>query len=110
MSPRIAVRRPSRATPPSAAEAALTALLAGDVATHDLLRALAVVEQDPLANGGRFPGDVLRALTLLPGRAWARHPTLYERYRAAVRAGALARRALPPHERERFWSTLDPLE
>ncbi len=109
MAPRTATRRPGRAAAPTDAAAALTSLLAGDVGVHDLLRALAVVERDPLASGGRFPGDVLRALMLLPGRAWARHPTLYERYRAALRAGALARRALPPHERDRFWGALDPL-
>ncbi len=61
---------------------------------------------DPLASAGQFPGDLLRGLMEVPGHFWGRHPPMYERYRAALRAGAAARRHLPPEERLRFWRPL----
>ena len=68
---------------------------------------LDVLAEDPLASGGRFRGDLLRALIEVPGVFWGRHPHLYDRYRAALRAGASARRQLRPEERLQFWRPLD---
>lgn len=68
--------------------------------------ALAVIERDPLATGGSFPGDLVRALMEISGHFWSRNPRLYERYVRALRASAIARRALPREERMVFWSAL----
>lgn len=68
---------------------------------------LELLERDPLASGGCFRGDLLRALLDLPSGFWGRYPRLYPRYLAVLRAGAAARRRLPPHERMDFWSPLD---
>jgi hypothetical protein len=90
-------------------------------ARHDLLRALLhaqgledavpavveIVERDPLASAGCFPGDLLRGLMSVPGPFWNSDPSLYERYRASLRAGALARRRMSYQERMEFWSVLD---
>ena len=87
---------------------------------HDLLVALAhgsclgavvpialdVVEDDPLATAGQFPGDLLRGLMEVPGSYWGRHPRHYARYRAALRAAALRRRQLPIEARMQFWEPL----
>jgi hypothetical protein len=97
----------------------------GDSASHGLLlvslikqrRLTAVVPTvleilergDPLASAGRFSGDLLRGLMEVPGRFWGTHPQLYERYRAALRAGAAARRQLAPEERLQFWRPLAAL-
>lgn len=70
--------------------------------------ALDRVERDPLASGGCFAGDLVRGLMEVPGSFWGRHPRLYDRYQAALRASAAARRRLPPAERMAFWSPLDP--
>lgn len=70
-------------------------------------RALELLEGDPLASAGLFAGDLLRALLETPGGFWARHPALHRRFLAAVRAGALARRRLPPALRMEFWSPLE---
>jgi hypothetical protein len=68
--------------------------------------ALAVVERDPMASGGQFDGDLLRALMEVPGSFWSRHPELFARYRVALRASALRRRSLPPEQRLEFWEPL----
>jgi hypothetical protein len=68
---------------------------------------LDILVEDPLASGGRFPGDLLRGLMEVPNRFWGQHPQLYERYRLVLRAGASARRQLPPEERLQFWRPLD---
>jgi hypothetical protein len=70
--------------------------------------ALARVERDPLASAGCFAGDIMRGLMDVPGGFWGRHPRLYDRYRAALRASAALRRRLPYDERMQFWSPLDP--
>jgi hypothetical protein len=69
---------------------------------------LDILEEDPLSSAGQFRGDLLRGLMDVPGRFWGRHPELYERYRAALRAGASARRQLPLEERLQFWGPLEP--
>jgi hypothetical protein len=69
--------------------------------------AVEIVEQNPLASAGRFRGDLLRALMEVPDSFWRRNPALYERYRAALRAGAAQRRELSPEEQLEFWSVLD---
>ena len=68
---------------------------------------LAIVERDPLACAGCFPGDLVRGLMEVPGGFWGRQPRMYERYVRALRASAAARRALPRAERMEFWSPLD---
>lgn len=70
-------------------------------------RVLELVERDPFASGGWFRGDLVRALMEVPGAFWTRHPTLYDRYRAALRASAAKRRQLPWSEQMEFWSSLD---
>ena len=67
---------------------------------------LAIVEQDPLASGGLFPGDLVRGLMEITGHFWGRHQRLYERYVQALRDAAGARRQLPRHQRMEFWSPL----
>lgn len=66
-------------------------------------RVLEILATDPLASGGRFPGDLLRALTEVDAHFWSRNPRLYGQYQAALRAGALARLHLPPERRLDFW-------
>jgi hypothetical protein len=66
-------------------------------------RTLDLLAADPLASAGHFRGDLLRGLLEVPTTFWSRHPRLYARYRDALRAGALARRALPLEERLDFW-------
>jgi hypothetical protein len=68
--------------------------------------ALALVELDPLASAGLFGGDLVRGLMEVPGSFWVRHPLLFARYRAALRACAVERRALPPEHRLDFWAPL----
>jgi hypothetical protein len=66
--------------------------------------ALHLVRQNPLASAGQFAGDVLRALMEVPGSFWGRYPQMFDSYQAALRAGAVQRRALPPDARLDFWS------
>jgi hypothetical protein len=68
--------------------------------------ALALVERDPLASAGLFGGDLVRGLMEIPGSFWVRHPLLFARYRAALRACAAQRRSLPPERRLDFWAPL----
>ena len=68
---------------------------------------LEAAERDPLASGGRFVGDLVRGLMEVPGHFWSRHPTLYARYQAVLRANAAARRSLPIEQRMHFWTLLD---
>lgn len=70
---------------------------------------LDVLERDPLASAGCFRGDLLRALIDLPAEFWRRDRVLFQRYQAAVRAGAIARRSLPSTERMDFWTNGFPL-
>jgi hypothetical protein len=65
-----------------------------------------ILLSDPLASAGSFRGDLLRGLMAVPGRFWSRNPELYGSYRAAVRAGALARRRESHETRMEFWSEL----
>jgi hypothetical protein len=69
--------------------------------------ALDIVEREPLASAGCFQGDLLRGLMEVPGGFWGRYPTLYERYRRALRSGAATRRRQTYEERMSFWSVLD---
>lgn len=84
----------------------LRALLLGNSLERSVPEALALVEGDPLASAGCFRGDVVRGLMEVPGSFWGAHPELYERYRAALRASAARRRALPGVARMEFWSML----
>ncbi len=70
-------------------------------------QALDVVAHDPLAAVHSFPGDLLRGLMEVPAEFWSRCPSLYEPYRAAVRAAAQARLHLPTESRLEFWSPLE---
>jgi hypothetical protein len=66
-------------------------------------RTLDLLAADPLTSAGHFRGDLLRGLLEVPTAFWSRHPRLYARYQDALRAGALARRALPIEQRLDFW-------
>lgn len=69
-------------------------------------RALDILAREPLASAGAFPGDLVRRLMDLPPAFWREHPALDVRYRAAVRAAALARRAAHESARRGFWRDL----
>lgn len=84
----------------------LVALVNGTCDESDIRYALAALAKDPLVRVYAFRGDLLRALIEAPNAVWARYPDLYEGYREAVRAGALARRDLPPGRKAEFWSEL----
>ncbi|HKR08562.1 MAG TPA: hypothetical protein VJS39_05190 [Gemmatimonadaceae bacterium] len=84
----------------------LAALVKGTCSEADIRDALATLAPDPLVRVYAFRGDLLRALMEVPNAVWGRHPALYEQYREAVRAGAIARRDLPVERREEFWSEL----
>lgn len=72
---------------------------------HDVIpMVLDVLERDPLASAGSFRGDLLRALIGLPAEVWHRDPASFQRYKSAVRAGAVARLSLPRAERMAFWT------
>jgi hypothetical protein len=72
-------------------------------------RLIDVVEAEPLASAGWFPGDLLRSLIEIPEWFWRQEPELFARYRRALRAAASARRELPPDERLDFWRPIpDP--
>jgi hypothetical protein len=73
-----------------------------------LMTAIELLEREPLASAGRFPGDLLRRLIDLPPRVWAAQADLYPRYREVVRAAAAARRELPAEVRVTFWQALPP--
>jgi hypothetical protein len=86
----------------------LGALRSGASLSTVVPAALAILEQDPLATAGLFDGDLLRALMEVEGAFWSRHAVLYDRYRAAVRRAALARRSMAPEVRSQFWRSFDP--
>lgn len=65
---------------------------------------LDLLDHDPLASAGLFPGDLLRAMIDLPSVYWSRRARLFARYQSAVRAGAVARRALPVSDQMSFWT------
>ena len=108
--------RPRALTPVSDAERFTPAsdadLLAGALAARDLARVVPLllerVERDPLASAGWFAGDLLRGLLEVPPSFWARQPRLYTRFRECLRAGAIARQALPEAERVYFWTAVLP--
>jgi hypothetical protein len=52
-------------------------------------------------------GDYVRALMEIPGTFWTTHPTLYNRYRAALRASAATRRDLTLSKQAECWSGFD---
>ncbi|MDF1506085.1 hypothetical protein [Roseisolibacter sp. H3M3-2] len=85
----------------------LAAVVAGRSLGAVVPRLLDLAERDPLASAGRFPSDVVRGLMEVPGSFWGRHPDLYARYQAALRASAAARRRLPADARLAFWGPLD---
>lgn len=101
---------PRRFTPHSSAAESrhglLVSLVNGGRLTTTVPAVLDIVERDPLASAGGFGGDLLRGLMEVPGSFWTQQPQLFARYRAAVRAGALARRALPVAVRQDFWNPL----
>lgn len=82
------------------------ALGAGEWQAGVLRRTIECLERDPLAAAGAFPGDLLRRLMELPPRVWVGEPALYLRYRAVLRAAALARRNAPDAVRRGFWRDL----
>ncbi|HEY0995977.1 MAG TPA: contact-dependent growth inhibition system immunity protein [Gemmatimonadaceae bacterium] len=84
----------------------LEALLRRDCLAAAVPVTLALLQDDPLASGGQFRGDLLRALMEVRGDFWSRNERLYERYLEALRAAAAARRRLPAPERMEFWSAL----
>jgi hypothetical protein len=86
----------------------LDALQQGWSLPYVVPRVLDLVEADPLASAGRYPGDLLRGLMEVRTAFWSRHARLYARYRDALRAGAEARRQLPPHQRLDFWLAPPP--
>jgi hypothetical protein len=88
----------------------LMALLTGTSLMAAVPITLAIVEQDPLASGGCFSGDLVRGLMEVSGHFWSRHQRLYERYVQALRAAAGARRLLPREQRMEFWSSLTTAE
>ena len=69
-------------------------------------RALEILQREPHASAGAFPGDLVRRLIDLPSGFWREHPALDARYRDAVRAAALARRAADAPARRGFWRDL----
>jgi hypothetical protein len=71
-----------------------------------LARALELLEAEPLATAGYFPGDLARRLMELPPCTWHGSPDLYSRYQAVVRAAAIARRGAPEPVRRAFWRDL----
>jgi hypothetical protein len=75
-------------------------------AREAIILTLELLERDPLASAGAFPGDLLRCLMELPARLWRGESVLYDRYRAAVRAAAMARRYAPPEVQQAFWRDL----
>ncbi len=86
-------------------DADLLHALDSGTALHDVVpMVLDVLERDPLASAGYFRGDMLRALIELPSDFWRHEPSLFKLYQAVVRAGAIARRALPTAERMAFWT------
>lgn len=103
-------QRPRRFAPRSTAAVSrhdlLVSLVNGWRLPATVPAVLDILDRDPLASAGGFGGDLLRGLMEVPGSFWSRHPLLFARYRAAVRAGALARRALPPGMRAEFWNPL----
>ena len=73
-------------------------------------RTLDIVEAHPLATAGWFAGDLLRSLVDVPEWFWRRHPDMHERYRAVLRAAAVARRDLPPDQRMEFWTPIPDID
>ena len=71
-----------------------------------IVSTIELLEREPLACAGEFPGDLLRRLIDLPAGVWAREHDLHPRYREIVRVAALARRGLPEKERGSFWRAL----
>ena len=90
-------------------EDVLIALLQGWGLALLVPQVLDLLARDPLASGGWFRGDFVRALMQLPATFWSRHPSLYARYRGALRESALRRRALPADERAEFWTDFDSI-
>lgn len=99
-------RRPSELTPKELAQITARGLCFPVL----VQRLLDIVEVDPLASAGWFSGDLLRSLTGVPESFWRRHAGLYKRYREALRAGAAARRELPPDQRMEFWSPIPDID
>lgn len=102
-----ATETPERALSSLSARDLLEGLLEGSNLMAVVPMTLAIVERDPLSSGGCFTGDLIRGLMEISGHFWGHHPRLYERYVRALRASAIARRALPREERMAFWSVLD---
>lgn len=101
---RAAPRRES--APPRLARRLFNDLGAPRPGRAQILAALELLEREPLASAGEFPGDLLRRLIDLPAGVWAREHDLHPRYCEVVRAAALLRRQLPSRERGAFWRSL----
>lgn len=86
----------------------LNALRNGEELPDVVPAVLDILEGDPLASAGDFRGDMLRALIDLPAEYWRHDEISFRRYQTAVRAGAIARRALPGAERMAFWTNSQP--
>lgn len=98
----------ARRLPEPATRELLAAALSGCGLPQVVPLVLERLETDPLASAGWFAGDLLRGLLEVPASFWARQPRLYARFRECLRAGAMARRALPPDERAHFWTAVLP--
>jgi hypothetical protein len=63
-------------------------ILLGQQVGTEILVPLAVerLEEDPLAEGDFYPGDLLAAVVRLPGDYWRSHPELMERVRGVIAA------------------------
>lgn len=85
----------------------LTALVRGTDLPAVVPATLSILEYDPIASAGHFPGDLLRALMRVGGRYWTAHPGEYDRYRAALRSAALLRRGKIEPANMEFWTPLD---
>jgi hypothetical protein len=98
--------RPKRSAPPASLRRLYNDLGAPQVEHAALVRAIALLERDPLISAGVFPGDLLCRLIDLPPDIWAQDGDLHARYREIVRMAGVARRELPEEQRGAFWSAL----
>lgn len=102
--------RPQLLTPGRSPSALLAGLLSALPSQQSLAgivpRVLPILERDPLACGGHFPGDLLRALMEIGGTYWVKHEHDYARYRAVLRRAALERRGNSRVEHSAFWTEL----
>lgn len=71
--------------------------------------ALERLEQNPLAEGTSYRGDLLMALDRVDDAFWEHHPDLEARARAVIERALDRLAAVPPHDPNTFW-TAEPDE